>query len=351
MGWSNRMLSALLMGSLLCSWPSAVGAQSATTKVVAGTGEAGFEDGSPGKFNKPIRLAPFGEGAVLVADIFNHAIRVVTVAGDVRTIAGAPDRKGFENGPSSTARFASPHGVAISEEGLIAVAEAENHTVRLLRPIYGSDETLPESYEVSTLAGVPGNAGMLDGPAAVALFQSPHAVAWTPAGDLLIADIGNARIRRLRSGLVQTAAGSGEVGSLDGVGGAASFHYPMDVSLDENDTLWIADAGSHSVRSLDPEGAVATVRLASAIDTPHGIATGPDGTLYLAEMGTHRIIAISGEGDVRTLCGTGEAGSGPDQLNRPAAVLVHDGNVWVADLDNHRIVICEIPAATSDSEK
>ena len=44
------------------------------------------------------------------------------------------------------------------------------------------------------------------------------------------------------------------------------------------------------------------------------------------------------------------AGTGPDQLNRPAAVLVHDGSVWVADLDNHRIVICEMPAAASDSE-
>jgi DNA-binding beta-propeller fold protein YncE len=350
MGWSNRMLTALLMGFILSAWPIAVGAQSATTRVVAGTGEAGFEDGSPGKFNKPIRLAPYGEGAVLVADIFNHAIRVVTVDGEVRTIAGAPDRKGFENGPSSSARFASPHGVAISREGLIAVVEAENHTVRLLRPIYGSDETTPESYDVSTLAGVPGNGGMLDGPAAEALFQSPHAVAWTPAGDLLIADIGNARIRRLRSGVVQTAAGSGEVGGQDGEGGAASFHYPMDVALDENETLWIADAGSHSVRSLDPEGAVATLRLSSAIDTPHGITIGPDGTLYLAEMGTHRVLAVSREGDVTTLCGTGEAGSGPGQLNRPAAVLVHDGNVWVADLDNHRIVICEMPAAASDSE-
>ena len=351
MGRSNRTPRALLLGCLLLIGPIAVGAQSETMRVVAGTGEAGFEDGSPGKFNKPIRLAPYGEGAVLVADIFNHAIRVVTVDGDVWTIAGAPDRKGFENGPGDSARFASPHGVAISREGLIAVAEAENHTVRLLQPIYGSDKTAPESYDVSTLAGVPGSGGMRDGPAAEALFQSPHAVAWTAAGDLLIADIGNARIRRLRSGVVQTAAGSGEAGYQDGKGEAASFHYPMDVALDEDEILWIADAGSHSVRSLDPEGAVTTLGLASAIDTPHGIATGPDGTLYLAEMGTHRVLAVSREGDVKTLCGTGEAGSGPDQLNRPAAVLVHDGNVWVADLDNHRIVICEMPAAaSSDSE-
>ena len=126
MGWSNRMLTALLIGFLLSSWPTAVGAQSATMRVVAGTGEAGFEDGSPGKFNKPIRLAPYGEGAVLVADIFNHAIRVVTVDGEVRTIAGAPDRKGFENGPSSSARFASPHGVAINGDTTIQIPSFAN---------------------------------------------------------------------------------------------------------------------------------------------------------------------------------------------------------------------------------
>jgi streptogramin lyase len=115
----------------------------------------------------------------------------------------------------------------------------------------------------------------------------------------------------------------------------------MDIALAADGTLWIADAGSHSVRSLDSTGTVSTLALDSPIDTPHGIAAGPDGTLFLAEMGTHRILAVSPDGKVTTFCGTGEAGSGPEQLNRPAAVLVHDGVVWVADLDNHRIVICE----------
>jgi streptogramin lyase len=316
-------------------------------RIVAGTGVAGFEDGMPGKLNKPIRLAPFGEGAVLVADIFNHAIRVVTLDEGIRTIAGGPDRQGFEDGAAEVARFASPHGVAISKDGLIAVAEAENHTIRLLTPVTEPDEEGVQSYIVSTLAGVPGHGGMKDGAAAEALFQSPHSVAWTPEGGLLVADIGNARIRRVVSGAVRTAAGSGAEGRQDGRREEASFHYPMDIALADDGTLWIADAGSHSVRSLDPEGVVSTLELQGEIDTPHGIAVGPDGTLYLAEMGRHRILSVTPGGRVMTVCGTGEAGSGPGQLNRPAAVLVHDGVVWVADLDNHRIVTC--PLTTSDS--
>jgi len=344
MGWTSRMFLALVWGCLSSSVLAAAEAESGKMRVIAGSGEAGFEDGSPGAFNKPIRLAPYGEGAVLVADIFNHAIRLVRVDGEVTTIAGSPDRKGFEDGLAEAARFASPHGVAVSRQGLIAVAEAENHTIRLLTPIFDPDDADPKGYVVSTLAGVPGRGGMRDGPAAEALFQSPHAVTWTPQGDLLVADIGNARIRRVHSGVVETVAGSGEVGERDGGGEEASFHYPMDIALGEDEALWIADAGSHSVRSVDPEGTVSTLNLASGIDTPHGIAVGPDETLYLAEMGTHRILAVSPEGEVTIVCGTGEAGAGPGELNRPAAVLVHAGGVWVADLDNHRIVICQMPA-------
>lgn len=61
-------------------------------------------------------------------------------------------------------------------------------------------------------------------------------------------------------------------------------------------------------------------------------------------MGTHRVQAIDPDGRVTPICGTREVGSGSDELNRPAAVLVHDGGIWVADLENHRIVICELAA-------
>ena len=340
---SRRWFLAFLTVCLLPCGVLAGSSQVGSMLVVAGTGEAGFEDGSPGKFNKPIRLAPYGPGTVLVADIFNHAIRIVSVDGGVRTIAGRPEWKGFEDGMGATARLSSPHGVAISQDGVIAVAEAENHTIRLLEWVPGSEGLGPESFTVSLAAGVPGEGGMKDGPAEEALFQSPHAVAWTAQGDLLVADIGNARIRKVSSGVVETVAGSGEVGRRDGEGAEASFHYPMDIALAEDGTLWIADAGAHSVRAMQANGTVSTKELTSGIDTPHGIAIGPDGTVYLAEMGTHRILAISPDGTATVVCGNGEAGSGPGQLNRPAAVLVHDGGVWVADLDNHRIVICPLP--------
>ena len=168
------------------------------------------------RFNKPIRLAPFGPDAVLVADIYNHAIRSVSKDGRVRTIAGAPDRKGHEDGPAATARFASPHGVATAAGGLIAVAEAEGHTLRLLTP----KTDAAGGYEVSTLAGTPGKSGGADGPARQALFNSPHAALWGEDGALYTPDIGNATIRRVRNGMVEAVAGAG----------GDKLVYPIDIA-------------------------------------------------------------------------------------------------------------------------
>jgi DNA-binding beta-propeller fold protein YncE len=300
-------------------------------KVVAGSGAAGFADGAgaEAEFNKPIRLAPFGADAVLVSDIFNHAIRVVTKDGRVRTVAGAPDRKGHQDGPATIARFASPHGVGIAPDGRIFVAEAENHTLRVLSPRTGA----PGGYDVSTLAGTPTMKGGKDGPAAEAQFNSPHAALWGADGALYTPDIGNATIRRVRQGLVETVAGTG----------VDKFVYPMDIAWMPDGRLVIADAGANLLRTWRQGEPVGTVALQGPLATPHGVASGPDGTLYVADMKSHRVLAVDAAGRLTTVAGVeGEAGSDARHLNRPAAVLVHAGWLWIADLDNHRICAVEL---------
>ena len=59
-------------------------------------------------------------------------------------------------------------------------------------------------------------------------------------------------------------------------------------------------------------------------------------------MKSHRVLAIDPAGTVTTVAGVeGQAGSDATHLNRPAAVLVHAGWLWIADLDNHRL--CAVP--------
>jgi hypothetical protein len=60
-------------------------------------------------------------------------------------------------------------------------------------------------------------------------------------------------------------------------------------------------------------------------------------------MKSQRVLAIDRAGRTTTVAGVeGVAGADATHLNRPAAVLMHAGWLWIADLDNHRI--CAVPA-------
>lgn len=299
--------------------------------------KAGFADGvgSAALLHKPIRLARLDDQTLVFADIYNHAVRAVDRQGAVRTLAGGPDQKGYADGPAATARLDSPHGVAVRRDGAIAVADVGSSTIRLLTPAGGS-------YTVSTFAGVPGG-GFQDGPAAEARFSAPHAVAFAPDGSLYVADIGNARIRLVADGRVTTVAGDGHWGSADGTPGR--LWMPMDISLAADGTLWIADCGSLSIRSFHPQHGLRTPFPARPkLAMPHGITLWGD-RVVIAEMSAQRVVALEPkDGSITTLFGDGVKGLGPNQLHRPAAVLVDGDSLWIADLYNHRIVLCALPA-------
>jgi DNA-binding beta-propeller fold protein YncE len=303
-------------------------------KIIAGTGEAGFKDGNPGVLNKPIRITPFDESSVIIADINNHAIRLVSLNGTVNTIAGGPDKDGYLDGDAKFAKFKSPHGVAFnSKTGELFVAEAGNHIIRKLV----LDKKGISKNVVSTYAGVPEKSGFKDDLANQALFNSPHAIILNAADDLVIADIGNARIRIVKEGVVKTIAGTGTIGKLDGSPMESTFKYPMDMVLGADKNILIADAGTNLIRKFINGKSVSTVKFSGELNTPHGIACDENGNMYIADMGTHRILKIDKQGNISTLCGTGEAGSNIEQLNKPAALLVHAGYLWIADLNNHQI--------------
>ena len=302
--------------------------QPGSMKVVAGSGQPGFMDGDSAQLNKPIRMAPYTDNSVLFADINNHAIRVVTLEGEVTTIAGGPDKKGYQDGKVSEAKFNSPHGVGYDKNNdIIYVAEASNHTIREIV----KDEN--GEFIVSTVAGVPIQVGFQDGEVAVAKFISPHAVVVGNESEIYIADIGNARIRKIKEGIVSTIAENKENLPQD-----KKFKYVMDIVFD-GENIFMADAGNHSIFKVIPGKAVEKLVLEDTLSTPHGIAVDKDNNLYIADMGSHRILKINSSGDVSCIAGTGKAGSKVNELNKPAAVLVHKNNLWIADLENHQIKV------------
>jgi DNA-binding beta-propeller fold protein YncE len=310
--------------------------KSPTIKLVVGSGQAGFKDGNQADLNKPIRLTPYTKNSVIFADINNHAIRIATLDGEVTTIAGGPNREGYEDGDVSQAKFKSPHGVAYDKKNKkVYIADAGNHVIRVISLRKNGE------HQVSTLAGIPGTPGYKDGKTDSAMFISPHAVILLSEGEIVVADIGNARLRLIKDGMVTTIAGSGETGSQDGLPEQATFIYAMDLVLDDLDIL-LADAGSHLIRKIVPGKEVTTLTLQDTLSTPHGIAIDESKNIYIADMGTHRILKIDKDGHVTPIMGTGKVGNRLDELNKPAALLVHEGYLWIADLNNHQIKVLSL---------
>ena len=328
--------SLVLITVLFIALYSCNNEKSQTMRLAVGSGKAGFKDGKQAELNKPIRLTPHTKNSVIFADINNHAIRIASLDGEVTTIAGGPDKEGYEDGPVSQAKFKSPHGVAYDEKNRnIFIAEAGNHVIRVIN--------LGENGEhiVSTLAGRPGAPGFKDGLADSAMFISPHAVVLGKDGELIVADIGNTRVRQIKDGFVTTIAGSGEAGSQDGLPQQATFKYAMDLALDGSD-IFLADAGTHLIRKIVTGKEVTTLTIQDTLNTPHGIAIDKNKNIFIADMGTHRILKIDKNGSVKTIAGTGQMGTTLPELNKPAAVLMHQGNLWIADLNNHQIKVLSI---------
>lgn len=306
-------------------------------------GESGYKDGD-GKgvrMNKPIRLAILNDSTVIFADINNHAIRTITDKGKVSTIAGGPENQGYQDGLAKNAKFDNPHGVAVRGDGVIAVAEVKNNTIRLLTPKILNGEI---TYSVSTLAGIEGKSGMLDGINNTALFDSPHSVAWGQNGELYVADIGNSRIRMIYKGETTTIAGNDKTGKDDGGIEQGTLKYPMDITTDELGNIWIVDAGTMSIRKWNKIEGLTTPFSKAEIAMPHGISIKNDRYVIIAEMYGHRILMFDTNSEqVSTICGTTEKGIGNGNLYKPADVLVKGNKIWIGDLYNHRIVTVDMP--------
>ena len=178
-------------------------------------------------------------GHIVVADSGNNALRRVSKAGEVSTLAGNGD-EGFADGQGDAARFNCPSGVALANNDEIVVADWGNHAIRVVTP----------GGAVRTLAGN-GEKGFEDGQGAAGRFRYPYGLARDKDGSILVTDMGNDAVRRVTmEGAVSTVAGNGEKGYADGEGATARFNQPSDVVVDGHGTIVVADRDNHLLRKI-----------------------------------------------------------------------------------------------------
>lgn len=202
---------------------------------VAGTAASvGSADGtgSAARFNMPSGVTLDGVGNLYIADTYNNTIRKMTPTGVVSTVAGSAGLYGPVDGTGSAARFNGPWGLAMSAAGDVYVADSYNHAIRKMTP----------AGVVTTVAGVLGSQGGVDGPVNTAKFMYPHSVAVDGLGNIYVADTNNVVIRRISAGLVTTLAGLQNSSSQnDGTGAYARFNFPYGVTADASGRIYVTD--------------------------------------------------------------------------------------------------------------
>ena len=266
---------------------------------VAGNGEQGFfGDGglaTSASLNTPTAVAVDTNGHIYIADSNNNRIRVVA-NGNINTFAGNGTAGYSGDGSAATsASLYAPRGVAVDANGVVYIADTNNHVVRKV-----------SGGTISTIAGNAQQQGFYgdNGAAGSAGLDTPTGVAVDATGKVYVADSNNHRVRLLSGATLSTFAGNGTA-AYSGDGGAATsaaIAFPLGVSLDGIGNIFVADSNNHVIRRVSSTGTITT---------------------------------IAGEGEQGFF---GDAG-GPNAavLDTPSGVLPLNRNVYIADLNNQRI--------------
>jgi FG-GAP-like repeat/NHL repeat len=338
-----------------------------TISTAAGNGAYGYSgDGSLASaagLRLPQDLVVDEVGNLYVADTDNNVIRKIAAdTGVITTIAGnGTFSYGGDGGPATAAALAAPTSVALDAAGNLYVSDFGNNVVRKVDAITGV---------ITTVAGggsEPGTDGLGDGgPATSARLYGPMAVALDTAGNLYIADTFNNLVRQVSagSGIITVVAGGGSEFGTDGLGDgrpatSARLNIPMDIALDSNGNLYIADTGNNLVREVK-NGDITVIAgngraaylgdnglaTSASLNAPSGVVVDAAGNLYIADTNNLVIREVDGAtGLIRTLAGSGVPGYTGDngastaaRLNYPAGLALDMArNVYIADTASNTI--------------
>ncbi|MEV8069027.1 NHL domain-containing thioredoxin family protein [Streptomyces sp. NPDC085995] len=252
-----------------------------------GSGARGFADGAAedAAFNEPQGLALLDDGAVVVADTVNHALRRFDPAtGRITTLAGT-GRQWMQGeaaeGPAREVNLSSPWDVAWWQ-GRVWIAMAGVHQLWAYDPADGT---------VSVTAGTT-NEGLVDGPGAEAWFAQPSGLAATPER-LWLADSETSALRWVDpDGQVHTAVGTGlfDFGHRDGAAGQALLQHPLGVTALPDGSVAVSDTYNHALRRYDPATGEVTTLATDLREPSDAVLAGED--IVVVESARHRLTRL-----------------------------------------------------------
>ncbi len=272
----------------------------------------------------PYDMAADKDGNVFVVDRNNNRIMRWNKGASTATlvVGGNPG--------NALNQISNPHGIAIDNQNRLYIADMHNHRIVRWDPL---------ATQGVVVAGGNGPGDGLD------QLHNPSGVAIAPNGDLYISDMRNARIMRWMVGEPQ-----GEIFAGTGVEGSGfdQFREPMGIAVDNNFDVYVADRKNHRVVKWQQgatEGEVVagfSYDYGSDLDklnNPMDVDIDRDGNLLVADMFNHRVLKFSAGNPLGTLVAGGTQGFGLEFLNFPTGVFADTlGGIYVADHEMHRVV-------------
>jgi len=348
------MIAAITAGSVLLR-PGHSGASSPTTRsplaaeypyahaagatTLAGTGAPGFSENGrsavDAQLNAPAGVVEDASGDLFIADAGNCAVREVPArtgmsfglrvhAGNIVIIAGGSCRDSHDPAPSALAVDAA--GDVFISYGPAATVEelpAETTSAFWVRMTAGQ-------LAVVAGTGISGYSGD-GGSASRSQLDDPTGVAVDTAGDLVISDTGNCRLRMVAAssgtrygvpvveGRIYTVAGNGICASAGDGGPAleAELWDPGALALDSSGDILIADQGNRTIRELAAHS----------------------GTFFSVPLAANHLGTIAGEGSYGPYLVDGQSSLGQiAEINFPTGIAIDAaGNLYIADGDMHVI--------------
>lgn len=334
-----------------------------TISTVAGTGTAGFGGDDSlainAQLNNPVDIKLDTSNNLYIVDQGNNRIRKLNlVSGVITTICGTSTKAfGGDNILATLSQLNQPAGLCSDKYGNIYIADNSNHRIRKVDKNSGIITTVAGN-------GIKGYAG--DGNLAInAQLSSPYSVNIDTAFNMFIAEVGNNCIRKvnLNNGIISTIAGNGIAG-FSGDGGNAStaqLNGPINVFINKNNDLYIADKLNHRIRKIDAISNMITTiagngnagfsgdsnnALLAQINNPTSVIVDSIGNFYFSDLGNSRIRMVKKSNNIiSTIAGTGVDGYSGDnglavnaQVYGVASLVQNEaGNILLTEFTNSRI--------------
>jgi trimeric autotransporter adhesin len=256
------------------------------------TGDGGAATSATLNYVTGLAVAP--DGSVYIVEGNGNRVRKVSTAGTISTFAGTGTASSTGDGGAATAAtINSPRGITVDHAGSVYISESAGNRVR----------KVTSAGTISTIMGTGTASSSGDGGAATsATVNGPRNVAVARDGSIYISDAGGCRIRKISAaGIASTVVGTGTCTSTGDSGAAtsATINNPRGVVLDEVGNLYVAELDGARVRRVDAAGVITTISgngtasstgdggaaSSATLFGPYGLAFDQAGRLLVVEEG------------------------------------------------------------------